>query len=108
MLVADYEAVSCAVCTVWFGLTPTMVARRKDDHKGFFCPNGHSNVYEAPPPTIDPRDAELVRLRAETKDQAETIGCLKEEIASLTAELEVWKPRSAIEAPAKPVTASDA
>lgn len=48
--------VTCASCTVPFGLHKPLYDRRKNDGDGFTCPNGHSNVY---------RDTEAKRLQKE-------------------------------------------
>lgn len=37
--------VECANCHMNFGVTPAFQTDRMNDHKGFMCPNGHSNVY---------------------------------------------------------------
>lgn len=63
-------AIECASCGVVFGLTETYQARRREDHEGFRCPNGHSNVYPAPKITEEQkRIRELEKVltrRAET------------------------------------------
>lgn len=37
--------IECANCGVAFGITEFYEKRRREDHQGFFCPSGHSNVY---------------------------------------------------------------
>jgi hypothetical protein len=37
--------IECATCSVDFGIGADFMRRRREDHQGFFCPNGHSNVY---------------------------------------------------------------
>lgn len=37
----------CATCSMPFGILPDFLERRRADHVGFFCPNGHRNVYNA-------------------------------------------------------------
>lgn len=39
------KLIECANCGMPFGVTESFQNRRRDDHKGFMCPNGHSNVY---------------------------------------------------------------
>ncbi len=37
--------IECASCGLPFGITEAFQERRRNDHVGFMCPNGHSNVY---------------------------------------------------------------
>ncbi len=37
--------VSCACCSVQFGVTTNFEDRRRDDHEVFYCPSGHQNYY---------------------------------------------------------------
>jgi predicted GIY-YIG superfamily endonuclease len=41
----EFNAIDCANCGMPFGITPDFEDRRRQDHRGFHCPNGHSNVY---------------------------------------------------------------
>lgn len=41
----EFNAIDCANCGMPFGVTPDFERRRREDHRGFTCPNGHSNVY---------------------------------------------------------------
>lgn len=38
----------CATCQIDFGIGADFMRRRRDDHAGFYCPNGHTNVYNRP------------------------------------------------------------
>jgi hypothetical protein len=49
----------CASCGVLFAISDDFDAHRREDGKGFFCPNGHSLIYS-------PSEAE--RLRRQLKD----------------------------------------
>lgn len=40
-----FETLQCANCNICFAITSDFMKRRRDDHEGFYCPNGHSNVY---------------------------------------------------------------
>lgn len=42
----DVTILDCANCGITFGITSSFEQRRREDHKGFYCPNGHSNVYK--------------------------------------------------------------
>lgn len=35
----------CANCAVMFAIPSRMMEERRDDHKTFWCPNGHHNFY---------------------------------------------------------------
>lgn len=48
--------IQCAYCHMDFGVTPAFEKKRRDDHKTFYCPTGHSNFY--------PQNSETERLRA--------------------------------------------
>jgi hypothetical protein len=39
------EVIECAHCHIEFGITADFMRRRRNDHVGFCCPHGHSNVY---------------------------------------------------------------
>lgn len=41
----EFNAIDCANCGMPFGVTPDFEDRRRKDHKPFYCPHGHSNVY---------------------------------------------------------------
>lgn len=53
----------CADCGVPFAITADYDYRRREDHKSFFCPSGHSNVYKGP------TDAERLRLQLVEKER---------------------------------------
>ena len=40
-----FETLQCAHCNVSFAITADFMQRRRDDGKTFYCPSGHSNVY---------------------------------------------------------------
>lgn len=68
------EPETCASCGIIFGLGAVFMQKRRNDHKGFYCPNGHSLSYS--------QESEAERLRRQLKsaegratswrDQAET------------------------------------
>lgn len=39
------ETVQCCSCHVLFAMPQELERRRRDDHKSFFCPNGHSQYF---------------------------------------------------------------
>lgn len=40
--------IECAHCAIDFGIGGDFMRRRREDHVGFYCPNGHSNYYSGP------------------------------------------------------------
>jgi hypothetical protein len=84
---------TCAACAVVFGVTPALRDLRKSDKSAFFCPNGHGVCF--PKTTVDPKDEELKDLRAKCADLKAAKAKLESQLEALTAELLVWKPRSA-------------
>jgi len=40
--IEDIRPVTCATCDVLIWLPATFISKRKEDHKGFYCPNGHA------------------------------------------------------------------
>lgn len=43
--IKSFNAIDCANCSMPFGITADFEERRRADHRGFYCPNGHANVY---------------------------------------------------------------
>jgi hypothetical protein len=39
------HTLQCAYCTMTFGVPRRFEEDRRNDHKRFFCPNGHTNVF---------------------------------------------------------------
>lgn len=52
----------CASCGVIFAITDEMAARRRDDHRTFYCPNGHTLSFSGP--TKAKQDAQAAKERA--------------------------------------------
>lgn len=44
----EIHIIKCASCQIDFGIGADFMRRRREDHQGFYCPNGHSNVYNGP------------------------------------------------------------
>lgn len=57
----QFEVIHCASCSAPFGLNADFIQRRRNDHKTFYCPDGHHNAYNG--------KNEAARLRDEL-DQA--------------------------------------
>lgn len=45
------HVIKCASCQIDFGIGEDFMRRRREDHNGFYCPNGHSNAYNGPSDT---------------------------------------------------------
>lgn len=54
---------NCADCGMSFALPVAVAKRREEDHKSFFCPNGHPNYYP------QKSEAEILRERLRTKER---------------------------------------
>lgn len=50
-----YTSMECGECGVSFALTDDFIARRRADHRDFYCPNGHNRYW--------PQESELERER---------------------------------------------
>lgn len=70
----------CCHCGVIFGLTTQLRDERIKDHRGFYCPNGHSQSFVGE--TEAEKNARL--LREEQARHARTIARLNEEQAAKT------------------------
>lgn len=64
---------TCYSCGVLFGLENGYDDRRRNDHKSFYCPNGHSQAYLGPSKVEQERDAarELAKREAQRRETAE-------------------------------------
>jgi len=43
----EFVTVTCAACGLLFATTCDFARRRREDHRDFYCPSGHINVYVA-------------------------------------------------------------
>lgn len=60
-LFVTIETLQCANCGLPFGITKEYMSCRRDDHGGFYCPNGHVNYY--------PQASEAEVLRKKLSDE---------------------------------------
>lgn len=73
--------VECASCGIKFSMPESVWSRRKQDHKRFFCPNGHSNYYPEQKPTEADRLRERVTsLQERVSEQRDEIRRLREQL----------------------------
>jgi hypothetical protein len=42
---SNQEDVQCCVCGIVFGMPERYVKARRNDHKEFYCPNGHNQAF---------------------------------------------------------------
>lgn len=75
--------VECANCSVAFCLPEDLHGRRKEDHKTFYCPNGHSNYY----PQETAKESKIRNLESRLNHAEARIAWLKQDIAERDHEL---------------------
>lgn len=56
-LTTAIRAVDCANCGLTFGISTEFEDRRRNDHRTFYCPNGHSLSFNGPSHAERERDA---------------------------------------------------
>lgn len=67
------RSVTCYLCGVLFGLEDSYATRRRNDHREFSCPNGHSQAYIGKSKVEQERDAarELAQRESRRRELAE-------------------------------------
>lgn len=88
---SKFVTATCYLCAIDFCITKVLYNLRVKDRRDFHCPNGHSQHYLAP--EVDPKDAELIKLRAELVDAKTLTAKLQAELDTLKIEVELWRPR---------------
>jgi len=63
----------CATCGVLFAITTDYEKRRRNDAKGFYCPNGHGHSWH---------ESEADRLRARAEEAERSVSYWREEYAT--------------------------
>jgi hypothetical protein len=83
------QIVTCANCQIEFGLPDELYKRRKEDGKGFNCPNGHELFFG---------DSEVVQLKRQVAqlkrqiaDRDITISEFRKRVSHLNDQVEHWK-----------------
>lgn len=86
----------CAECGVVFGIPVEMEKRRREDHRGFYCPNGHSLAFSGP--TQAEKDAKAAKERADrlsaalTAQRDQTEAAKQEAAAAKASEVRIrWR-----------------
>jgi hypothetical protein len=67
--------IHCANCGMPFGISEDFEERRRNDHMGFYCPNGHSNVFKG--------TSEAEKLKRELAEKERSITYLRDAQTSL-------------------------
>lgn len=70
------EPIQCANCSMVFGVPGRFQKHRRDDHKTFFCPNGHTNWYPGKSDEEELRD-ELAREKHHREQAAARVEDLR-------------------------------
>lgn len=78
---------ACAVCGIQFAAPEHYVKKRRDDHKDFYCPNGHVLVFTG--------ESEAQKLRAELEVERKRTKFWSDQSDRKRAEVEVEKRRTA-------------
>lgn len=65
------ETLECASCAMTFGVPDRFVADRRNDHKSFFCPAGHSNSYSG--------ESDEEKMRRERDNARQQLAMVEEE-----------------------------
>ncbi len=74
--------IECANCGVPFGVTKDYEDRRRADHKGFFCPSGHSNVFNHET-EAERLKREVAQLQTNLEHKEARISSQREQMAAL-------------------------
>lgn len=72
------STITCAACSMTFGVPERFEANRRDDHTRFYCPAGHSNYFDG--------KSDADKLRDELSRE-------QERRARLESSVEYWKGR---------------
>src|SRR5260221_3486938 len=92
------EAIMCNDCGINFAIEKVIVNSWRKHKKVFLCPNGHQLTFNN---DRSNNEKELDNLRGEVKKLKDNLSCVEEEnkelkqkIAELNNELEIWRPSS--------------
>jgi len=66
--------IECPTCGVVFGLPDFYEKKRREDHAGFYCPNGHRNFFK--------QQSEAEKYKALYEKEASKLLPLREQLAS--------------------------
>ena len=69
----QFSTIECSMCGLRFGLPARYEDRRREDHREFWCPNGHSQYY--------PGETEAEKLRRELDTAKHNLAAWRESYA---------------------------
>lgn len=81
----DLETCQCASCGIIWGLPVRYEQLRRDDHKGFYCPNGHSQWF--------PHKSEAEELREQLKAEQAKLANAQFELMAVEKKLKRTEKR---------------
>lgn len=94
-----FNEVHCCNCGITFKFSKKIEEMWRKDEKTFYCPNGHSLVWNKPKESEEQK--EIKKLKAEVKGLNEKLEAALKDAADqkkraddLVAELEIWRPSS--------------
>lgn len=79
----NLNVIECSNCGMPFGITQDFEQRRRDDHRVFYCPTGHHNVYD--------HESEAEKLRRQLKATQSHMAAQQARHDQVKAELEDTK-----------------
>lgn len=89
---AAYDSMKCNDCGIRYFLSPKYIDNRRDDHRNFYCPNGHPNWY----PGESSEDKLRKELEETEKNYAQCKNDMESDITSRDIEiLELKRSRAA-------------
>ncbi len=74
-----YETILCYSCGCAIALDSTFIKNRRDDHHGFFCPNGHNNYF--------PGLSEAEKLKVELADKERQLTAQRARVSELNMQI---------------------
>ena len=89
------SVITCSECGVDFGVPDAFERARREDHRTFWCPNGHGQVFRG--------KTEAEKLREELERIARTLTWTEERLASVNRDRDHTEARRRAEKAAKTV-----
>lgn len=87
----NLEKFNCSSCGIAYGLDKDVVKLWKNNHKQFWCPNGHSLAWSGKDDQ-EKLEEENKSLKEKNSALEATITEQKKKIEEIQSELEIWKP----------------
>lgn len=90
----NFSVVTCAKCGVGFAVPTHYEKQRRSDHLGFWCPNGHSNVFSGKSEEEKLRD-QLSQKQAQINRERENLIAAQRENEKAQKQIKTLKKRAA-------------